>query len=383
VRLPTCCLSLLLGCGEPPAEPCQGGRWRPGALEIHHLDLGQADATLIVGPTGRTLLVDAGETRWDGDEGARRAGAYLRDLLRCSHLDRVLLTHFHVDHTGFPDHGGLWHLVERQGFTVGQLLHRDARRFRGDAGATLDRWLEYLEGGGARWRPQVVRAGLSLDLGPGVEARIVAADGEGALLAGDFRLDRAPPNENDYSVALRLRFGAFDYFLGGDLSGAWSTSAHGYAYHDVETVVARGLPDMDIYRADHHGSDHSSNATLLAQLDPEVSIVSAGEGNPFGHPHPAVVARLQAAGVLYRTSGGPVVVRSDGQTYTVNGDLYQARDPPRIDADGDGYFREADPDDAAVWVWPAPRGGCDPVYQPCSVSAGFPPMDSSVPDPRR
>ena len=119
---------LVAGCGGPAerGETCGGGSWRPGTLEIHHLDVGQADATLIVGPTGRTLLVDAGEPRWDGDAGARTIGARLRAVLGCAHLDQVLITHFHVDHLGMPGRGGLWQLVNVQGFTVGKLLHRDS-----------------------------------------------------------------------------------------------------------------------------------------------------------------------------------------------------------------------------------------------------------------
>jgi hypothetical protein len=354
-------------------------------VEIHHLDLGQADSTLIVGPTGRTLLIDAGEPRWDGDSGARTIAAYLRAVLGCARLDQVLLTHFHVDHVGHPGKGGLWQLVEGEEIAVGKLLHRDTEGYRGDSGGTIDRWREYLSGAGRRLHPELAREGSGqLQLGPGVALRIVAVDGHGALRPGDFRRDRAPPNENDYSVAAVLRFGAFDYFIGGDLSGEWSASPYGYAYHDVETVVARGLPDVDVYRVDHHGSDHSSNPTLLAQLDPEVSIVSVGEGNPFGHPRPATVERLRATGVLYLTAtAGTVVIRTDGHTYAVNSDIYPATDPARIDADGDGYFREADPDDAAPSVGPPPRGGCDPVYQACSVPGPFPPMVSSVPDGRR
>lgn len=374
-------LSWLAGCEEPAPEPCGPGTWRPGALEIHHLDVGQADATLLVGPTGRTLLVDAGETRWDGDQGARTIAAYLRGVLGCQHLDRVLITHFHVDHAGYPGEGGLWRLVEGEGFTVGKLLHRDTSAFRGDGSGTIDRWEAYLAGAGRRLGPEVARAGAGqVDLGPGVAFRIVAVDGQGALKMGDFRAGRAPPNENDYSVAALVRFGAFDYFIGGDLSGEWSASPYGYAYHDIETVVARGLPDVDVYRVNHHGSDHSSSPAFLAQIDPEVSIVSAGAGNPFGHPRPETVQRLQETSVLYLTAThGSVIVRTDGRTYAVNADIYAARDPPRIDADGDGYFREADRDDAARSVGPLPRGGCDPVYQPCSDPGVFPPMLSSVP----
>lgn len=365
-----------------PAGPCGSGSWRPGALEIHHLDVGQADATLIVGPTGRTLLIDAGEERWDDDANARAIGAYLRAVVGCARLDHVLITHFHSDHLGYPGRGGLWHLANVQGFAVGQTLHRDLVAFVGDSSGTLWRWREYLEGPGrGLLRPEVIRAGgAQVDLGPGVSFTVVATDGGGALRAGDFSRDPAPPSENDYSVAAVLRLGAFDYFIGGDLSGETFISEYGFSYHDVEAAVAGLVGDVDVYRANHHGSDHSSSPVWLAQLDPEVSIVSTGDGNPHGHPRPAAVQRLLATGALYLTQRGDprtalgsarvvgaVVVRTlDGLSYTVAGDPYLARDPPRVDRDGDGFFREADPDDGAREIHPAPRGGCEPLYQSCA-----------------
>lgn len=370
----------------PPAAglvpPCGTGTWRPGSLEIHHIDVGQADSTLIVGPTGRTLLVDAGEARWDSNDNARRIGDYVRQLMGCARLDHVLVTHFHSDHIGYLEQGGLWHLVTVQGFEVGKTLHRDFLMYLGDASGTLRRWRDHLLGAGrAAFRPEVIREGTGqVDLGPGVSFAVVATDGGGTLRAGDFSAQAFPPNENDYSVAAVLRFGAFDYFVGGDLSGEMVTSMYGYAYHDVEAAVAGKVGDVDVYRVSHHGSDHSSSPVWLAQLDPEVSIVSAGDGNSYGHPRPAAVERLLATGALYLTERGDprtgigagrvvghVVVRTtDGLSYTVAGDAYRADDPVRVDADGDGYFREADPDDSSGTVRPTPRGGCDPQYQSCA-----------------
>src|SRR5262245_14610601 len=89
--------------GDPdePGAACGAGSWRPGTLEIHHLALGQADATLIVGPTGRSLLIDVGETAWDASDGARTVGASIEATLGCRRLDYVLITHFHLDHVGY------------------------------------------------------------------------------------------------------------------------------------------------------------------------------------------------------------------------------------------------------------------------------------------
>ncbi len=355
---------------------------RPGSgrLEIHHLAMGQADATLIVGPTGKTLLVDAGEPRWDGASGALRIGAYVEALTGRRHLDTVLLTHFHVDHTGAVGIGGLWHLVEEQGFTVGRTLHRDTDAYLGRTSATASAWRAYLMGEGReKLAPEIARVGTTVDLGPGVVFRVVATDEGGPILPGRHDDDPQPPDEDDYSIAAVLRFGAFDYFIGGDLSGHRFASDQGYSYHDVEHAIAPRVGDVDVYRANHHGSFHASSAAFLAQLAPRVTVISVGDANPFGHPSQATLDRLAAVGTRVFLTGrgqrwtrlgdarvvGDVVIHTDGWTYDVAGESFTATDPRRVDADGDGWFREADPDDGRPELVPPPWGGCDPVYERC------------------
>ncbi len=362
--------------------PCGTGAWQRGTLEIHHIDVRQGDSTLIVAPSGRTMLIDVAEPRWDGSKGAEAIGAYVRGVLGCARLDYVLITHFHLDHAGFVGRGGLWHLANVQGFAIGRTLHRDSHLFVGDSSGTLNWWRDYLDGSGRDiLHPEIVEPGRTkVDLGTGVTFTIVASDGGGGLLRGDFSRDRAPPNENDYSVSSVLRFGKLDYFIGGDLTGQFAAAPnYGYTYHDIETRVARLVGDVDVIKVSHHGSEHSSNATFLAQLDPEVAIISCGNGNTYRHPSQATVDRLLGTSAVYLTErgeprtrignarvGGNVVLRSaDGSNYTVNDDAFVATDPVRVDADGDGFFREADPDDASANVLPNPNGGCDPMYQLC------------------
>ena len=384
------CLLFLASCSLVPggkmatvsgADPPGGGMWQPGWLEIHHIDAGQATSTLVVGPTGRSMLVDAGEADWEDNDGALIIGPYIKSVLGSAHLDYVLISHFHVDHTGYPGFGGLWHLVNAQGFTVGKLLRRDFARYAGEDGGTLARWREYLAGEGqSLLHPQVVTLGDGqIDLGPGVAVRLVAVDGNGLLVADGPADDPAPPSENDYSVAFVLRFGQLDYFSGGDLSGETLVSGFGYSYHDIEYAVAPLARDVDVYRVSHHGSAHSSSPTFLAEVQPRVSILEVGNDNPDGHPHQATIDRLAPLGAIYLTErGNPntnlrgarvvghVVLRSaDGIDYWVADDQYVASDPPRVDEDGDGYFQEVDPDDTSPVAVPAPRGGCDPSHQAC------------------
>jgi len=365
-----------------PNGPCGSGTWLPGSLEIHHIDAGEGVSTLIVSPLGRSMLVDVGEADWDRDDGAHLVGDYLRRVLGCNQVDYVVATHFHVDHLGFPGHGGLWHLARKQGLSVGKFLHRDLYRYRGTSAATVSAWGGFLQSPeAAALSSQIAVLGRSqVELGGGVDFAFVAVDGNGSLAAGDFSSDPAPPDENDYSIAALLRFGRFDYFTAGDLSGR--TKVFGsYSYHDVETAVAPRVKDVDVYRASHHGSSLSSNDTLLAELAPEVTIVQVGDSNSNGHPAQSTVDRLVATGALYFTEHGDVdtdlrtgkvvgdvVVRSlDGVAYTVAGDAFTASDPPRIDDDGDGYFVEADPDDHSAALLLAPNGGCDSRYQVCQL----------------
>jgi competence protein ComEC len=361
---------------------CGSGTWQQGSLEIHHIDAGEAVSTLIVSPAGRSLLIDAGEAAWDSDDGARMVGAYVRGVLGCARLDYVVLSHFHLDHVGFPGRGGVWHLVHEQGFAVGKLLHRDLFRYTGTGGETLDSWRAYLLGEPAReLHPEIAALGTGqVQLGGGVAFAFVAVDGNGALPAGNFAADPSPPDENDYAIAALLRMGRLDYFTAGDLSGETLISrSGGYSYHDVETRTAPRVKDVDVYRVSHHGSSHASNGTLLAEMKPRVSIIQVADGNAFGHPTQGTVDRLLATSSLYLTEHGDpgtnlrtgkvvghVVLRTaTGIDYTVNADSFTASDPSRTDGDGDGYFLEADPDDTSAATVPAPNGGCDPTYEAC------------------
>lgn len=360
-----------------------GGTWQPGWLEIHHIDAGEAVSTLIVAPSGKSLLIDAGEAAWNESAGAIAIGAYVRGVLGCGQIDYVLISHFHLDHVGYPGFGGIWHLVHEQGFTIGKLIHRDVDNFMGTKSGTLQAWRTYLRSSeGQAMHPEVAVTGTGqIDLGAGVTFTIVGADGAGQLRAGNFSDDSAPPDENDYSIAALLRTGRLDYFTAGDLSGETLIDPAGYSYHDIETKLAVKARDVDVYRVSHHGSSHASNATLLAELAPRVSIIQVGNDNPNHHPSQATVDRLLARSALYLTERGDtatdlhgakvvgnVVLRTaNGIDYTVNGDRFVASDPPRTDGDGDGYFLEADTNDASASITPAENGGCDPTYQTCQT----------------
>ncbi|MBC2579699.1 lamin tail domain-containing protein [Clostridium sp. DJ247] len=372
----------------PTSTPTKGssnvttgsGTWTPGNLEIHHIDVGQGDSTLVVSPTGKTLLIDAGETYWNSSADAQTVGNYIQSVTGAKNLDYVVNTHFHLDHIGYVGYGGLWNLVEVQGFTVGQFLHRDYNTYLGTTSGTFDNWKTYLEGAGSsKLHPTLALRGTSqINLGGNVVVDIKVVDGNGDINPGNFSLDLQPPAENDYSIGMLISYYDFDEWIGGDLDGQFYTSEFGYKYHDIERNVARTVGDVDVYRANHHGSDHSNSSTFVNQLDPEVSIISVGDDNSYGHPRQPVMNLLNATSQVYMTehgdsttntgsakiAGNVVVKTSNGINYNVNGDSYTATEPVRTDVDGDGFFAEVDSNDGSSSLQPQPNGGIDLQYQP-------------------
>ena len=91
---------------------------------------------------------------------------------------------------------------------------------------------------------------------------------------------------------------------------------------DVERAIVPSLRPaaVRVLKVAHHGSRTSTSPELLAAWRPQVGVVSAGRNNPFGHPAPDVVARLQAAGVrLFRTDqDGEVTIETDGRGVSVS-----------------------------------------------------------------
>jgi hypothetical protein len=100
--------------------------WTPGNLEIRVLNVGQGDAQLIIGPTGKTLLIDVAELNWSSNKGAMLVASEIRRIMGSGHVDYVMATHWHLDHIGYAGEGGIWSLLEEQGITADKLIDRDA-----------------------------------------------------------------------------------------------------------------------------------------------------------------------------------------------------------------------------------------------------------------
>lgn len=307
--------------------------WNPGNFEIHVFQIGQADSQLIVGPTGRTLLIDMGEriqNNTGSSQGAQAVAQKIHQIMgaNCDHIDYIVATHLHADHVGSNAQGGIRALIETHGFTAGKLIDRDAGVWNdinnddqvtqneitwhnaGQVGNPAWRWVGYATDPDnvIRFHREIAIVGSSrqIDLGPGVVVTIIESDAQGVQMqngqnvGGDHTGQPGYPSENDYSITLKVSFGLLDYVTGGDTDGQYHTGGGGYTYNDVETVIAPRIGRVEVLRANHHGSDHSTNTTYVNTLNPDVSIISCGP-NGYGHPRQAILDRLSATSVVYLT----------------------------------------------------------------------------------
>ncbi len=257
-------------------------------LRVHMLDVDQADATLVRFPDGETLLVDAAGDVLEGpfDIGARIVVPAIW-ALGVRSLDYLVITH------GDPDHAG-----------GGVAVVRDLRPREVWEGVPvpsspiLAGLRAAAEEAGSMWRS--VRTGDGMSMG-GVDLRVLHPP------APDWERPRV---RNDDSIVIELRHGEVSVVLPGDIGA------------EVEPAVAAALAPgaLRILKAPHHGSQSSSTAAFIQALQPSLAVVSAGRRNLFGHPHPDVIARYEAAGVEVLQTGhdGAVALCTDGERVAVS-----------------------------------------------------------------
>lgn len=280
-------------------------------LQIHHINVGQGDATLIISPTGKKMLIDAGNT----GKGTNVVKPYLTSL-GISYLDFVVCSHYHADHLG-----GLDEVINGLGTSnIGAVYDRG----RNAPLPTTTAFTEYENAANATGRRYAIQLGQVIDLGGGVTMKCVATDG---YVINYGRVANATSSENDLSIGFLLNYSSFQYFTGGDLGGE-STY-----YADNETPLAPQVGDVDAFKINHHGSQYSTNQTFVNTLKPEVGIIAVGT-NTYGHPTQVVLDRLANANCfMYLTeagSGGTVptgkgvvangniIIRTTGKSYTVS-----------------------------------------------------------------
>lgn len=299
-----CCTMLLTGCGQGGGQSSDTATnskaEAKGQLTISMLDIGQGDAVLI--QTGaKNILIDTGDDKYyeDGKKGKENTQLLTKlQKLKIDHIDTLVMTHAHADHIGKADK-----VIAQYG--VKELVYNGIH-------STSKYFINALKAAKANGTQQVkVKAGDVLDFGNGVSFEIVSPsqsliDEDTAAIKAKKKVD-----VNNESVVGRLTFGDFAMLFTGD--------AEGPVEKDMAASYGKKLK-CQVLKAGHHGSKTSSTAEFLKLVQPESVVMSLGVNNQYGHPHEALLNRLQKQGVknIYRTDvNGTITIVSDGSSYSI------------------------------------------------------------------
>lgn len=248
-----------------------------GRLQVHVINVGQADAIYIRCPDGRhQMLIDAGDLDIRYPNSARRFKAFLQESQpRRDPIEVVIATHPHSDHIGSLP----WVLMNYSvKLYVDNGESHESGTYRLVDQALIDREIPY-------WSA-LDEVMPEIDFCPDrkVTARLIRPKGYGDL-----------KNPNDDSVIVRVDYLESSFLFVGDAEKELEAML-------LEDESVRDLLDVDFLKVGHHGSDTSSSERFLEAVTPDIAAISCGEpdtGTNKGYRHP----RLETVNELLKHIG--------------------------------------------------------------------------------
>ncbi|AXG06898.1 MBL fold metallo-hydrolase [Haloplanus rubicundus] len=267
-----------------------------GIVEVHFINVGQSVSTLVVGPTGETMLVDTGHYNDDG--------AYVLTYLERRGIDRIdhlVVSHNDADHIG--GNAAIIDYYEREAAGIGAVYDPGIAA----STQTYGRYLDAVE-----------EHGVTLyETREGDEIRFESVD-VAVLGPPDPYLEGGARNEN--SIVLKLTHGETSVLLTGD------------AEDDQEAYLVDRYGDRlraTVLKAGHHGSSSSSSGAFLDAVRPNAVVVSSAYDSRYGHPTEAVLERFadRSLPTYWTATHGDIVLVSDGRGVTVRTQAAAPTDP--------------------------------------------------------
>jgi beta-lactamase superfamily II metal-dependent hydrolase len=250
---------LLLLCSSGPASA------QRAPVELIFLDVGQGDAIVIRSPEGKIALIDSGDD------------ASIIHQLQSHGIDSIeiaIASHPHADHIG----------------GMAAVLGKLPVRYYMDNGV-----------------PHTTTTYRNL-LNSLVQSDVTYLEATNRTLTlGSVTISVLPPmvdaeSLNNQSIGLVVEHGKFKALLTGDSE-----------IEELNHFIRVGVPDVTVLKAAHHGSRNGVSPGWLSATRPEVTVISVGLGNPYGHPNDwAVRYYAAAADAVYRTDlHGEVTILGD------------------------------------------------------------------------
>ncbi len=279
-------------------------------LQIYALDIGQGDSLLIVSPTGKSVLIDAG---------VPGSGTAILDAMsrhNVGSIDLMIASHAHADHIGAADEvlrATHTQAVLDSGVPNPTVNYRDFLQAVRDSTAPNGRKTKFIQ----------ASPGQTFDLGGGAKITVLAPI-KPFFTKSQLRSGANEPNAN--SVVIRLAYGTFSMLFTGDAE----------AETEARLIEAGANLRADVLKVGHHGSRYATSAPFVHAVKPKEAIISVGSANNYGHPSPETLTLLRSNGVkVYRTDlQGEISIISNGERYIItttrrasDADIYTGRRP--------------------------------------------------------
>lgn len=225
-----------------------------GLMEVTMLDIGQGDSILIKTPNNFYGLIDAGKVNFILDELSEQMPFNYKKL------DFVIMTHPDADHVE-----GYIEILKR--YQVDKVFIQKNLK-ENELLAEIEKILK--------------------------EKNI---DNYALSELTDFSIDEVEfdvtwpksinsiyeiEDSNELSTAIKISYKNFDMFSAGDLGGEF----------ELESIEQINSKDIDVLKVGHHGSKSSSSIEALELLQPEISLISVGLNNSYGHPAGEIIENL-------------------------------------------------------------------------------------------
>jgi competence protein ComEC len=233
-------------------------------LDIYFVDAEGGQATLVVSPSGESMLIDAGYPGFEGRDADRIVAAAKRAGI--TRIDYLVVTHYHRDHVG-----GVPQIAAK--LPIGTFVDYGANREGGSAAEVYAAY-EPVRAKGRHLQP---KPGDTLPI-KGFTARVAASGGELVKTAlarqaapnaicAQFKPRDPDPTENARSLGLVLEYGQFRMLDLGDLT--WNKE------HEL-VCPANLLGTVDVYLTTHHGLSSSGPAVVVHAVSPRVVVMNNG-----------------------------------------------------------------------------------------------------------
>lgn len=270
------CLVAMSGCFKTDDSKTASVPDNSPLLTAHYIDVGQGDSIFIELPNKKTMLIDAGESKY-----SKTVSQYIK-ALGYSKIDYLVATHPHSDHIGGLK--GIINDFELDKIYMPDVVHT-SKTYENLLLAISDKQKKITK----------AKAGVNISSSDNLSIDIVAP------VKDKYK------SLNNYSVVIKIKYFNRSFLFTGDAE----SESEGEITADVKA---------DVLKVGHHGSSTSTTQKFLDAVNPSYAVISVGKDNDYNHPNAETIKKLEKKGcTLLRTDkNGNIVIKTDGNSIDVS-----------------------------------------------------------------